>query len=192
MNKLKLKSSICNLLKVLLLGVALANAGSVVAGQSAKLVCTAWYGEDCLDYELWVTIAADEDVGKTGAFGIGVWLRNNRLAYWSVKEGFKAYEGGLVQPVEGIVSSLPVKRDYLIFKGAPATLCALSQGGFDLYAGRGIIPADKVAQVDWLLKQNIKLPVDHIRGAYIQMDVNNNPWKVSKILSWQCPVVAGG
>ncbi|OJW52282.1 MAG: hypothetical protein BGO63_15345 [Candidatus Accumulibacter sp. 66-26] len=162
------------------------------AGQSAKLVCTSWSDDGCLDYELWVSITADEDVGKTGAFGIGVWLWNsNKFAYWSVKDGFKAYDGGLVQPVEGVVPSLPAKRDYLIFKGSPSALCSLSQGGFDLYAGRGIIPADKVTQMDYLLKHNAKLPVDHIRGAYIQMDVNNNPWKVAKIFSWQCPVVAG-
>lgn len=168
------------------LGATGVSAGAL-AGQTATGVCLQSSDTECLLYELRVSITSDEDVGKTGAYGIGVWLANGGLAYWTAANGFSWYRGGLVQPVEGIQSSLPVGREYLIYSGPASGLCALSGGqAFDIYAGRGIIPNDKLAQLNWLLTQKIQLPVDHIRGAYIYQDVRNSPWKVSKVFSWSC------
>ena len=164
------------------------------AGQSASMTCTKraqYYNNDnqtykCEWYELRVKVTTDNDVGLPGAFGVGVQLEDHSLAYWTINGGFQEYKGGLVQPADGITLSLPAVREYLVFSGPPAQLCALSlHQQFDLYAGHGAVPAEREAQVQRLLSYNLPFSVDHIRGAYIQADVNKNPWKAGLIYTWK-------
>lgn len=176
------------LFKLFLAMIGVLAGASAWASQSATMICTNTDIDGvCVRYELRVTIASDGDVGRAGAFGIVAQAANGQLAYWTVANGLGAYRGGLIQPVEGIFKSLPASREYLMFAGSPSELCALASGqSFDLYAGHGAVPIEREAQLEFLLSKNIKLSVDHIRGAFIQYDVHKNPWKVGLVFSWQC------
>lgn len=175
-----------------LLAVALGlGAASAWAGATADMACLYPQQQEdgstyCGRYELRVTITADEDVGRLGAFGVGAQLASGELSYWTQSGGWVAYRGGLAQAAEGIMQALLTSRQYLVFGGTRAELCALSGNqAFDVYAGRASIPADKEQQLQWLLSKNIPVPADHIRGAYMRQDIRNNPWKVVKV--WTLP-----
>lgn len=190
----RIRNKVRRLLMTVLTFVGAAAIGtSASAGQSATMTCVVSHYDDsglvCDKYEFRVSITADGDTGRTGGFGIGVQLASGEMAYWTPAKGFTAFRGGLIEPVEGIVSALPARREYLVFTGSLAELCALSGGqNLDVYAGYGAVPADKEAQLQFLLSRNIKLAADHIRGAYVAYDIHKNPWKVGKVYSQQCVV----
>ena len=179
-------------------------SASVYAGQSAKMTCTkhepmnGYFGDAaiiCVEYELRVTITTDGDQGRVGALGIGVQLEDGRLAYWTMNGGFGAYFGGLVQPTEGVMSSLPTKREYLVFRGVPEQLCEMAERqSFKMYAGHGSVPPEKEALLERLLnfKFRTPYPIDHIKGAFIQHDVIENPWKIGEVYSWNKNWCNGG
>jgi hypothetical protein len=184
-------------LRYLSMGIALLCAGlaTVHAGQSAALVCVEEVSDGgCQRYELRVTITSETDVGKVGAFGIGVHLSNDGYGYWTVARGFQEFQGGLVIPTEGVFTSLPASRTYVVYSGPLSGICALARyKNFELYAGHGIVPPDKEAQVQWLLSKNLKVSADHIRGAFIQSDVirstrqlSESNWKAGMVYSRQC------
>lgn len=172
--------------------VLLCLSSGVSAGQSATMTCVKYsiFNQErvCLRYELWVTVTSDADMGRTGGFGIGVQLSDDTLAYWTAAGGFEPYRGGLVQPTEGILPSLPASRSYMVFAGLIPQLCALTHHrSFNMYAGYGSVPPEREAQLEYVLGFKFPMPIsaDHIRGAYIQADVHQNPWKIGHVYEWK-------
>lgn len=171
----------------------------VFAGQSAELVCTrATFlvksnSDDCIEQALQVTVTADDDAGRPGAFGVGAQLSgrkfsNGDLFVWTQSGGWAAVNGGVEVSADGYYDALPARRTYIVWRGAPGSMCNLS-GGRDItvWAGHGIL-TDKAEHVIQTLHaiRNPHIDLDHIRATYIQMDATRGEGKGGPVYSFQC------
>jgi hypothetical protein len=190
----------------------------VFAGQSAEMVCTRTsfmfnFGEgapggifgqnsfgsllqansdDCVEQALQVTVTADDDAGRPGAFGVGAQLSDGSLFVWTESGGWAAPAGGIEAPADGYYDALPVRRTYTIWRGpfgsAPVSMCALSNGrDITLWAGHGSLTADAEYLVKTLHElRSPGLDPDHIRAVYIQMDATRGAGKGGPVYTIQC------
>jgi hypothetical protein len=187
-------------------------AAPVFAGQSAELVCTrtsfstkfnfgddyVWNAfqnnpDDCVEQALQVTVTADDDAGRPGAFGVGAQLSggkllNGNLFVWTESGGWAAPAGGIEAPADGYYDALPARRTYIVWRGAPGSMCNLS-GGQDItvWAGHGILTEQAEHLVETLHAiHNPRIDPDHIRAVYIQMDATRGEGKAGPVYSFQC------
>ncbi len=159
--------------------------GLAHAGQSGQLVCVKSHVEYrnessvvvCDIYELQVHITTDGDVGRPGAFGIGLQLANGTMAYWTAAGGWQTPVKGETTSVDGFYQALPPSRDYVVYRGGLAGMCAYG-AGFKVGAGHGALPADREAQIERItVNPNTKFSVDHLRNTLIRVDaMKNNKW----------------
>lgn len=141
-------------------------SNSVLAGQTAQLVCTqtqVYYQHEkrvevCLKQELIVDIAADGDGGRFGEFTIGIKLGPNTFGVWSEDGGWHAldrYSGVESYPADGKHDSLPANRHFVVFRGTPNQLCEMArQKDFQIYAGHAVLNDEEMDQIRTLSSKN--------------------------------------
>lgn len=166
--------------------VAMLMCGQVEAGQSGESVCTRYVsqgdnGDVCVEVEIRVHITTDGDVGKPGAFAIGVQTTDGRIGLWTADQGFVAPHGGLETPADGFFAALPASRDYVVYRGSPEGVCQQSGGNdFNLWAGHGALQADKAA---WIADVQGKMSRSTIPAIQAKLVDNLNHMKAMAIQS---------
>lgn len=175
---------------------------SALAGESASMNCIESHVETtesgqitvCDKYELRVQVDADNDVGLPGEIIIGAAsFDGNHTPYWTVDNGWKGFDGGVLIPADGYHPSLPQSSEYVVYTGTMEGLCALSQGQtFSLYAGHGILPPDKEKEVQFYeSRESTKDMADQLRKAAIDQDIRING-KYSQIFTHECSTASNG
>lgn len=183
---------LAGLLAALVVGPALADATATVeeiySGYGDNQVLTG--------HKVTVTITPNAaDVGRPGAYYIGVMRNGNDLAFYQNGTWFPPSTDGksnVYQPAEFFQAVPGGSRSYVVLNNQ--LICSLVGPGNNavVYAGYGVLtPQYEYLVQNYHATANPKVPADHIRNTYVRMDMNNSK-KYWNVLNWNCPSDNGG
>lgn len=169
------------LLKKLIAGLAgLAFASVASAGAYAVKVDHRDFEGNLISQTVTVYLSpSPQDAGRPGAYFIGVRKRESDIAQFTGGR-WVPWQGGLYAPAQ-IFQALPTGyAPYVVLDHQ--LICSVTGGGkIELWAGYGTLTPENEATVEqYHAIANPRLPADHVRHVYVQLDMtkNNKFWNV--------------